>query len=264
MLYSKIFKQCSIAVAVMSVASLANAEDNGWSGKGEAGISVVSGNSDSEIITAGFDIAKKSGKWEHNAKLSVLKSESTIDIEDEDGNTTPTEQDTADSLLVGWVSKYSLSDRSYVFGDLRYLDDKFDSFEGITTYSLGYGYKVVVGEQTNWDISAGLGYRDTEYDDRLTDAQLAADGLERDIAETTFVATSLFSHKFNNATEFTNETRLEGADANTYAQNIAALSVSMSDALALKVKYDIRHNTDPAPGDTSTDKITSVNVVYSF
>ena len=246
-------KLCAAVAALTfgAASSFTIAADEGWSGKGEGGISIVSGNSDSQIITAGVEVGKKTGPWEHSAKLSILKSES--------GDT-----ETADSLLAGWVSKYLISDRSFVFGDLRYLDDDFDSFDAIYTVAVGYGYKVLMEEGHTWDVSAGAGYRDTEYDSRISDAALETDGLERDIASAALILGSDYSIQLTETTAFENDTRAEITSDNTYLQNVAALSVAMSDNLALKLKYDVRHNTDPAPGSTSTDKITSANVVYSF
>lgn len=243
----------SIAVAGLGfsfISSNALAADEGWSGKGEGGISVVSGNSDSQIITAGLEVGKKIDQWEHSAKLSIIQSE--VDGED-----------SADSLLIGWVSKYLINDRSFLFGDIRYLDDDFDSFESIQTYAVGYGYKVLLEETHTWDVSAGAGYRDTSYVDvRDTDGALIEEG--EDIASAVFILGSDYMIKLTDTTTFENDTRVEIADDNSYAQNVAALSVAVSDNLAVKLKYDVRHNTDPAPGSTSTDKITSANVVYSF
>lgn len=245
----------TLTLSILSAAALnsaAHAADDGWSGKGEGGITVVSGNSDSQIITAGLEVGKKVNQWEHSAKVSVLRSESS-------------DVDTADSLLVGWVSKYLINDRSFLFGDLRYLDDDFDSFDSILTYAAGYGYKVLLEEAHTWDVSIGAGYRDTEYaEDRVSPEELEAAGLERDISAATVILGSDYMIKLSETTTFENDTRAEITSDNSYIQNVAGLSVAMSDNLALKLKYDVRHNTDPAPGSTSTDKITSVNVVYGF
>lgn len=248
------------ALSLSLIAASVLAEEDGWSGKGEAGISLVGGNSESEIITAGLQLGKKVGKWEHNAELSILKSESEF-VDDTGAKET---RETADSLLAGWISKYTFSKRTFAYGDLRYLDDKFDSFDAVVTVSAGLGYKVLMREDVKWDVSLGLGYRDTEYDGDIPDAVLEADGLDRDIGEATLVASSMYKNQLTDTTLFTNDTRIEGASDNSYAQNVTALSVKMTDALALSVKHDVRHNTDPAPGSTSTDRITSFNVVYSF
>ena len=249
---------CALSLSLVAVSAIA--EEDGWTGKGEAGISIVGGNSESEIITAGLEIGKKVGKWEHSAELSILKSESEVIV---DGARET--QETADSLLVGWLSKYTFSKRAFAYGDLRYLDDEFDSFEDVTTVSAGAGYKVLMREDVKWDVSLGLGYRDTEYDlERVTLEELEDAGLEQDIGEATLVATSKYENQLTDTTKFTNNTRIEGASDNSYAQNVSALTVKMNAALALSLKHDVRHNTDPAPGTTSTDRITSFNVVYSF
>jgi len=42
------------------------------------------------------------------------------------------------------------------------------------------------------------------------------------------------------------------------------LQVAMSKKLALKVGYQVRHNSDVAPGLESTDQLITTNLVYSF
>jgi hypothetical protein len=51
---------------------------------------------------------------------------------------------------------------------------------------------------------------------------------------------------------------------NTYARSDLGLQVEMTDALALKAGYEVRHNTDTAPGIERTDSLTTLNLVYGF
>ncbi len=45
---------------------------------------------------------------------------------------------------------------------------------------------------------------------------------------------------------------------------IERLQVAMSKKLALKVGYQVRHNSDVGPGVESTDQLITTNLVYSF
>ena len=42
------------------------------------------------------------------------------------------------------------------------------------------------------------------------------------------------------------------------------MQVAMSKTLALKVGYQVRHNTDVAPGLKATDQLVTTNLVYNF
>ena len=47
-------------------------------------------------------------------------------------------------------------------------------------------------------------------------------------------------------------------------QNDAGLQVAMSKKLALKIGYQVRHNSDVGPGVESTDQLVTTNLVYNF
>jgi putative salt-induced outer membrane protein len=50
----------------------------------------------------------------------------------------------------------------------------------------------------------------------------------------------------------------------TYLQNDAGISVSMTKKLALKLGFQVRHNTSVLPGIKMNDTLTTTNVAYSF
>ena len=108
-------------------------------------------------------------------------------------------------------------------------------------------------EHKSWNLSAGLGYRETT--DEIT---------QEDISGVTYLLESDYKHQLVESTAFENYTRVEISADNTFSQNITSLSVAINAALALKVTLEVRNNSDPAPGFKSTDRITSINIVYSF
>jgi len=57
---------------------------------------------------------------------------------------------------------------------------------------------------------------------------------------------------------------VEAGSENTFLQNILSLEVKMTDALALGVSYEVRHNTDVLPGTEKTDQIFTANLVFGF
>lgn len=211
-----------------------------WTGKGELGYVQVSGNTESETLNAGIRLEKIHDKWKHVAKASAIRA-----AEDDEAS--------SESYGASWRSEYSLSARSFTFGDIRYFDDKFDSFEEIYTISAGFGYKVFNREGLTWDLSAGIGYRDT-----------AIESTQEDISSITYILESDYKQQLTESTTLENNTRAEIAHDNSFIQNVLGISISINSSLALKVSYDVRHNTQPEPGDVSTDKIFSTNIVYSF
>ena len=211
-----------------------------WTGKGELGFVQVSGNTESETLNAGFQMEKKQESWEHKAKAAAVRA-------------TSNDVDSAESYLASWRSRYNFSERSYAFGDLRYFDDKFDSFEEIYTAAVGVGRTVIMSDAINWDLSAGVGYQ-----------QRTVEITKEDESGITYLLESEYDHKLTETADFENDTRVEISQDNTFSQNIASLSVSINSSLALKASYEVRHNSDPEPGFKSVDRILSINVVYKF
>ncbi|MGH8212472.1 MAG: DUF481 domain-containing protein, partial [Rhodanobacteraceae bacterium] len=56
----------------------------------------------------------------------------------------------------------------------------------------------------------------------------------------------------------------EAGAQNKFYQNDAALAVSMTRALALKVGYQTRYNSNITPGTQHMDQLFTTNLVYSI
>jgi len=222
-----------------------------WTGKGELGYILVEGNTTSEVLNLGLEFEKVHNNWKHKATLGAIESKSNGD------------QNTK-SYGANWRTEYSFSERTFSFGEISYLDDKFDTFEKIYNVAVGAGYKVIMREHQTWDLSAGTGYRETKRE--LAEGEVLAVGEELsdlDISSIAYLLTSDYKHQLTESTSFENLTKSVIAKDDTYSTNVTSLSVSINASLALKIKHDIRHHSDPASGK-SVDRITSVNVVYSF
>lgn len=234
--------------AAMGLAANTTVNAKGWTGQGEAGLIKASGNTDSENFNIGLGFKNEGEIITHEIDFNLYQASAD-------------NVDSAETLGAAYRLKYALTDRSYLFGALSYLDDDFDGFTEQSSISAGYGYKLIVTDPTGWDVSAGIGYRDT------SELSILDDGSEfegDDLSSATFVIRSDFRHQLTSNTQFLDTFLAEiGAD-NTYAENDAALIVSMNDKFSLKAGFLVRHNTDPAPGSDETDTITSINLVYNF
>jgi putative salt-induced outer membrane protein YdiY len=73
-----------------------------------------------------------------------------------------------------------------------------------------------------------------------------------------------FSHTFTKTTVFTNKFLIEAGSSNTLLRDGLALTVKMSDKLALSVGYGIKDNTKPPAPLKKLDTVASVNLVFGF
>lgn len=232
------FKKQLIASTALLMSAFAQAQD--WSGKGELGLVIVTGNTDSEVLNVAAEVARNFRGWDHAVKVTAISAE-------DDG------EKSAESYSLEGTTQYDLTDRQYLFGNARYFEDKFDSFEEIYSVAGGIGYRAIKTEKMKWDISLGLGY---------IHQKLEQTG--EDISGPSALAISKYSHKLTSTTDLTNDTRFETTADNTFVQNIIGFSVAINSALALKLGYEVRYNSDPDDADDNTDTITSVNIVYKF
>ncbi|GAB1268589.1 hypothetical protein NBRC116493_18420 [Aurantivibrio infirmus] len=239
MLNNKYLVKTLPGVLLLATVSAATAADP-WTGKGELGYVLVEGNTKSEVLNVGIEFEKVHDNWKHVAKIGAIDSKSNG-------------VQSADSRAASWRSEYSFSERTFGFGEASYSEDEFDSFDRIYTISFGAGYKVIMEEDQTWNLSAGVGYRDTTVETTGVD-----------IGSIAYVFESDYKHQLTETTSFENLTKILLAEDDNYSTNIAGLSVAINSALALKLKHEVRHHSDPEPGFKSVDRITSVNIVYKF
>jgi putative salt-induced outer membrane protein len=211
-----------------------------WSGKGTFGGVLARGNTETETINLNLDVENKLDTWTHKAGASMLRTV-TDDIT------------SADRWELRGESQYSLTERSYLFGALRYEDDAFTDYEYQATLSGGYGYRFITNDTTKLEGQVGAGYREAEV--RLTGEQ--QDGI---IARGALD----FEHKLTATTLIYDRFLVESGSDNTFLQNALGLEVKINDTFALGLDYAVRHNTDVLPGTDKTDQVLTANLVYGF
>jgi putative salt-induced outer membrane protein len=211
-----------------------------WTGKGTFGGVLARGNTETETINLNVDVEKTLDRWTHKAGASLLRTV-TDDVT------------SADRWELRGESQYSLSDRSYLFGALRYEDDAFTDYEYQATLSGGYGYRFLMSDTTKFEGQIGVGYRETEL--RLTGEQ-SDDVIARGALN--------FEHKLTDTTLIYDRFLVESGSDNTFLQNALGIEVKINDAFALSFDYAVRHNTDVLPGTEETDQVLTANLVYGF
>lgn len=211
-----------------------------WSGKGTLGGVLARGNTDSETVNANIDVQDTVGKWTHKLGGSLL-------------HTVNNDVTSADRWELRAGSNFALSERSYLFGTLRYEDDAFTDYSYQATAAGGYGYHFIANDMTKLDAEIGAGYRKAEL--RLTgeqdDEAIARGALN-------------YEQKLTGTTVVYDKFLVESGSSNTFLQNQLGMEVKIAETFALGVDYAVRHNTDVLPGTANTDQVFTVNLVYGF
>jgi putative salt-induced outer membrane protein len=221
-----------------------------WSGKGEAGIAIASGNTDTKSGNARLVIGKKVEAWEHSVGLAGNY------VSDDTGTT-------GQRFELFGQTRYQFNARDFWFGGARYEDDRFSGFNYQAILSTGVGRKFVDTDDVKFIGQAGVGYKVFETRDTIDPDTLAFVPGDRD-SEAVLAGGFDYSNKLTDTTTFFDKFGFEAASENTFLQNEIGVAVKMKDNLALAVALAVRHNTEPPPGFKKTDTLTTVNLVYEL
>lgn len=230
----------AMAGVLMITPVAAFAADNGWSGQGEMGLAISKGNTDSQTLVGSLGLGKEDVRWTHSLGASFLYGKN-------DG------VQNARRYEVFGTTGYRLNERSYMFSSLRNERDRFASNEYQWTVAAGYGHKLINDDTTQLKMEIGPGYRWAKLQ-----------GVRIHNNEAILRGFMDFSRKLTPTTSLYDTLLVEAGSDNTFTSNNLGLQVQMTDALALKAGFEVRHNTDVLPGTKRTDTLTTVNVVYGF
>jgi putative salt-induced outer membrane protein len=243
----------------------AAAKNGGWTGSGELGFASATGNTRSQNIDAKLGLNQENDQWKNAFFLDFLRTKAEQSFVDPQGNTINQLNTTANRYDGGASVGYKLDPRSYIVGAARYEHDEFGANLWQGTVSLGYGYIALKDERNELSFEIGPGYK--RY--RPADVLLVVDNTsvaQQQATQGEMVARGLANYKFriSSNTAFEDTLLMEAGSKNTYLQNDAGLSVSMTKKLGLKVGFQMRHNSSVLAGTKKTDTLTTTNVVYNF
>ncbi len=224
-----------------------------WIGKGQFGFLSSHGNSDAESINGNVDLLRYDGAWKNEIYAGGLYGKNSGIV-------------SAERWETRGQTNYTVSGDLFAFGGLRYEHDLFDGFQYQASLTGGMGYKIVNDEDTKFTAQVGVGYR------RLRPETIDKDATGLVISRTPLDATGEaiatagldFSHAFTKTTVFTNKFLTEAGSSDVLLHDELALTVKMSDKLALSVGYAITDNTKPPPPLKKIDTVATVNLVFGF
>ncbi|HXS74172.1 MAG TPA: DUF481 domain-containing protein [Rhodanobacteraceae bacterium] len=271
----------SLAIAVAAALSLplvAHAADNDasagkWTGSGEFGFASSRGNTHSENLNTKLTLGYQDDTWKDNFFLTALRAKGEVKTPVVvDGVTTgyaSSFDTTANRFETGASSGYKFNPRSYLVGALRYDHDDFAANRWEEVASLGFGYIALKDARSELSLEIGPGYKRSQpraftlvntssTPPTVTNIQPAAQNqaIGRGLVN--------FKHRLTDNTSFEDTLLAEDGAQNRFYQNDAGVAVSMTKALALKLGYETRYNSEIAPGAEHSDQLLTTNLVYSF
>jgi putative salt-induced outer membrane protein len=247
----------------------------GWSGSGEAGLSIASGNTKSQNLNTKLDIKFNDSQWKDDFYLLAQRNKANVTVATVDTSTSPpttistSRYDlTANRYEAGASFGYKIDDRSYIVGAGRYEHDEFSAYDYQYTLSIGYGYQVLNNAADQLAFEIGPGYKVVQpasyylapVDPGSPQVKFKPDSDSNLVAR----GKMEYKHNFSAAVALVDVLTVEAGSGNKFLQNDAGLAVKMNSHLALKVGLQTRHNSEVANGFKKTDELFTTNLVYNF
>jgi putative salt-induced outer membrane protein len=202
------------------------------------------GNSESTDLGIGSDLNYVWGPNGLELNLNYAYS-------DDDGAT-----GTEESLFYGLEYTRDFTPVTFGFAKIQgTADGATDAeFESDTFVSVGAGYRIYNDVERQWSVQAGPGYRFANVNDIAS----------ADVSESAFGVSSDYAHKLTETVFLTNDTDFIFSDTNTGITNDLAISVSMTDTLALRTSLLTEYTSDVSAPTKNTDNTFGVSLVYTF
>lgn len=226
-----------LAAAKQEKLAAAGFFDN-WTGSGELGGSIATGNSDTVTATAGLNMAKEGINWRH-----VITA--IADLQRSDG------ENTQERYAVGYQVNRNLSERLYIVGTLGWERNAVAGLRSRFTESLGLGYKVISSPNISWRLEGGPAFRQAKFEDRQENGLAVR-------------AASDFGWAFAPKTKLTQLTTAYLEDGTSSILSTTALTTALSGALSARLSFNVQYESDPPVGDKHTDTVTRATLVYGF
>jgi len=224
-----------------------------WTGKGQLGIVDSQGNTDAKSANAAVDLSLLEAAWKHALHLATLYGENA-------------HVTAAERWETQWQSDYQVTPQLFSFGALRYEHDLFSGFEYQGSATLGAGYKLIDSSNVKLAVQAGAGYRTSRPEELIKNPAGAVIGRIFEPVQDDAIATAGldYSQTLTKTTTLTDKLLVEAGSNDTLITNTLALTVKMSDRLALSLNYNVQDNTSPPAGLKKVDSIETINLVFGF
>lgn len=239
----KVFAAVAATVSMTSAHAyglLGDAPKDGSKGNFDLGFVTTSGNTDTTSLNGALGyVTRVTDAYAMGFTITGL-SNSTDDVR------------SAERYSFAWDNRYDLSEKSFVYGTLDYVNDYFGAYDYQAGVYGGYGRKVFNDDTGHLSLGVATGYR------------VNAAFVGEDEKETVFRGDFDYSYNISETAKFTQGiVAVLGNDVDTYTSE-SAVTAKLSDRLALKAAYAINHNSVVPVGRDKTDTTASVGISYSF
>ena len=241
------------AFAFPVAASAEEAPPRLWSGEGAFSAGATTGNTETSDLGVSLDLERTAQIW----SLGLTGSSDYGESEGEKNKS---------RIFLGMNLDRQLNDKLFGYGSLTYEADEFSGFSSRSFAGLGLGYNIFDGEDLNWSMRGGPGWRFDDIEAEIDDTTVPPTIITEETSEDSFSISgeSAWNYQLNPYVGLSNDTTAVYADTSSQLTNILALNAKLNGRLSARMSYEARHNTEPPDGFEKTDTITRVSLVYAI
>lgn len=178
-------------------------------------------------------------KWQHRLDLQAISATTN-------GSTT------AEQYYGAAQSNRLLTDRSYVFGYLGYIHNRFSGYRYQASEAAGYGNSVIQTKTQQLQLEVGVGATQAEQITGEIERSPVLRGVEN------------YNWQFSGTSSLNQSLTLEKSNFDLYSQFQTKITAQLIGNLAFVVAFTVQHNSDVPAGSPQTTSSTSVSVQYTF
>jgi len=221
------------------------AEKSPWTNTAELGFIRTTGNTETQTSALKVDVIYEVDKWRHTGHADGYGSSS----EDDAGNNIVS----AERYELSGKSDYKFTELDYIFGLIKFKDDRFSGFEYENTITAGYGRKVIKQDDMELDLEIGPGVRFFKVDDSVSDE------------EAILRLAGKYWWQITDNSKFTQDLSFDIGEEITSTESITGIQANINSTLALKFTYTIRNKSEvPAATTEKTDTELAMTLVYTM
>jgi putative salt-induced outer membrane protein len=211
----------------------------GWTGNGELGGFVSSGNTSNRGAAVGVTLGKETRRWKHDLR-------GLVDYQQDNGTTS------RERWFAGYEGNYKFSERAFIVATLSWERDRFSGFSRRFSEGLGLGYKLLAGPKVALAVDGGPALRQTAFTNGATDNAFALRaGLNGKV-------------QFNPNLALTETATFYYDSFNTSVLSLTALTARLSGALSARASFQLNRESNPPAGRKAADTVSRFTIVYAF
>ena len=210
-----------------------------WTSSVELGAVATTGNTEQRTVKFRADTAHDGPRFKHTFHADAFRSEQDSVIN-------------AEKYYTYYQADYKLNDRNAIFARLSYEDDRFSGFDYQTDITVGFNRVLLLRDNMELDGDLGAGFRHSKLDD----------GTSEDEAISRIALKYIW--QISESAQFKQLLSVEAGATSTISRSESSIQTSIIGSLAMKLAYNVKHQSNVPVGRKNTDTESSITLVYSF